>query len=220
MKYLADNCVYPPEAIQDSVQGRVIVQFVIDTLGNVGEVKVVRSVREDIDAEAVRVVKTLPRFSPGKNDGKAVNVLYALPVTFKLSAEVDPTPLDDAVHTKPADAAKAVGEILEYPEIMPEFPGGEVALMNFLRRNLRYPERAAMKRIEGRVVVQFIVDEKGKVGEIKVKESVDKDLDKEAVRICRTLPNFSPALLHGEPIKVWFTLPVTFRIPRDPNRDF
>ena len=220
MKYLADNCVYPPEAAKDSVQGRVVVQFVIDSMGYVGEVKVLRSVREDIDAEAVRVVKTLPRFAPGRQDGKAINTRYILPVTFKLAPEEGPNQTDDAALTKASDAAKAVGEMLEFPEKMPEFPGGDMALMNFLRRNIRYPSRAAIKKIEGRVVVQFIVDEKGKVGEIKVAESVDKDLDNEAIRICKTLPKFSPALLHGEPVKVWYTLPITFKIPRDPNRDF
>ena len=220
MKYLVDNCVYPSQAAKDSIQGRVVVQFIIDSLGYVGNVNVVRSVHELLDEEAVRVVKTLPRFAPGRENGKAVNSLYTLPVTFKLSSEEVPSPSEEGVHTKAADAAKALGEILEYPETMPEFPGGEMALMNFLRRNIRYPSRAAIKKIEGRVVVQFIVDEKGKVGEIKVAESVDKDLDNEAIRICKTLPKFSPALLHGEPVKVWYTLPITFKIPRDPNRDF
>ena len=225
MKYLADNCIYPPEAAKDSVEGRVVVQFIIDSLGCVGDVNVVRSVHELLDAEAVRVVKTLPRFAPGRQDGKAVNVRYALPVTFKLLSEDVATRDDQDVQAElaKADAAKAakkVGQLLEYPEKMPEFPGGEMELMNYLRRNIRYPERAAKKRVEGRVVVQFIVDEKGKVGEIKVSHPVDKDLDNEAVRVCKTLPDFSPALLHGEPIKVWFTLPITFKLPRNPNQDF
>ena len=220
MKYLADNCIYPSEAAKDSIQGRVVVQFIIDSLGYVGDVNVVRSVHELLDGEAVRVVKTLPRFAPGRENGKAINTLYTLPVTFKLADEEKPTPSEEAVQTKAADAAKAVGEMFEMPEKMPEFPGGEMALMNYLQRNIRYPERAAIKNVEGRVVVQFIVDEKGKVGEIKVTKSVDRDLDNEAIRICKTLPKFSPAILHGEPIKVWYTLPITFKIPRKTNLDF
>ena len=84
MKYLQENVVYPPEAIKDSIQGRVVVQFIVERTGEVGEVKVVRSVHELLDAEAVRVIKTLPKFSPGHLNGQAVSMWYTLPVTFKL----------------------------------------------------------------------------------------------------------------------------------------
>jgi protein TonB len=73
-KYLQDNIQYPTQALKDSVEGRVVVQFVIDSLGYVGETKVLRSVREDLDQEALRVVKSLPRFSSGRENGKSVNV--------------------------------------------------------------------------------------------------------------------------------------------------
>ena len=84
MKYLQENVIYPEKAVKDSIQGRVVVQFLVDITGEVGEVKIVRSVREDLDEEVVRLVKTLPKFSPGRICGKAVKVWYTLPVTFKL----------------------------------------------------------------------------------------------------------------------------------------
>ncbi len=84
MKYLQENVIYPEQAVKDSIQGRVVVQFLVDITGEVGEVKIVRSVREDLDEEVVRLVKTLPKFSPGRICGKAVKVWYTLPVTFKL----------------------------------------------------------------------------------------------------------------------------------------
>ena len=89
MKYLNENLVYPPEAVKNMIQGRVVVQMLIDKTGSVSEVKVVRSVHELLDAEAVRVVKTLPKFSPGRQLGKAISVWYTLPVTFKLQTEKD-----------------------------------------------------------------------------------------------------------------------------------
>lgn len=220
LEYLQENLVYPEEAAEGNIQGKVIVQFIVDSVGNIGNVKVVRPVHELLDAEAIRVVKTFPQFSPGRQDGKPVNVLYTLPVNFKLFSEEEEVHSEDTVQAEKKYNTQAIGDFFEFPEKMPEFPGGEMALMNFLRRNLRYPQRAAMRKVEGRVVVQFVVDEKGAVSEIKVAESVDKDLDNEAMRICRMLPKFSPALLHGEPIKVWYTLPITFRIPRNPDRDF
>ena len=84
MKYLSSHINYPTMAMENNVQGRVVVQFVVTKTGKIGEVKVVRSVDRDLDKEAVRVCKTLPDFIPGKMNGQAVNVWYTLPVSFKL----------------------------------------------------------------------------------------------------------------------------------------
>jgi len=85
MKYLGDNIHYPPLAIENNVQGTVVVMFVVTKTGQVGEVKVARSKDPDLDKEAVRVVKSLPKFQPGKQNGNAVNVWFTLPVKFKLA---------------------------------------------------------------------------------------------------------------------------------------
>lgn len=92
MRYLSENIKYPPEAAKNDIEGRVIVQFIIDETGQVGEVKVVRSVSDELDAEAVRVVKTLPKFEPGRQDGEAVSVWYTLPIVFKMQAKPMPQP--------------------------------------------------------------------------------------------------------------------------------
>ena len=84
MRYLAENVRYPEQAAKDSIQGRVIVQFVVKDDGTVGTVKVVRSVNSLLDAEAVRVVKSMPKFVPGKINGIEVSVWYTLPVKFKI----------------------------------------------------------------------------------------------------------------------------------------
>ena len=84
MKFLRDNIVYPAMAQENNVQGKVIVQFVVTKTGDLGEVKVVKSVDRDLDNEAVRLVKKLPKFIPGRMNGQAVNVWYTLPVQFKL----------------------------------------------------------------------------------------------------------------------------------------
>ena len=92
MKYLQGNIKYPPEAAKNDIEGRVIVQFIVDKTGQVGEVKVLRPVSEELDAEAVRVVKTLPKFEPGRQDGEAVSVWYTLPISFKLQSKPQPQP--------------------------------------------------------------------------------------------------------------------------------
>lgn len=194
MKYLQENVKYPPKAIEDSIQGRVVVQILIDSLGYVGDVKVAHSVSEELDAEAVRVVKTLPRFSPGREFGKAVSMWYTLPFTFKLQDKLEPARSKDV-------------------EVKAKFPGGEDALAQFLKDHIKYPPKAAKRRIQGRVDVEFMVDKTGKVYDIRVVESADKDLEKEALRVCRLLPDFIPASVNGEPVEVLFKLPIRFNIP-------
>ena len=78
------NIRYPVAAQEAGKQGRVILQFVITKEGKVADIKIMRSVSPEIDEEAVRVVKAMPTWTPGKQDGQAVNVRYTLPVTFKL----------------------------------------------------------------------------------------------------------------------------------------
>lgn len=92
MRYLQENIKYPPEAAKNNIEGRVMVQFIIDETGQVGEIKVVRPISEELDAEAVRVVKNLPKFEPGRQDGEAVSVWYTLPIVFKLQAKSMPQP--------------------------------------------------------------------------------------------------------------------------------
>jgi len=83
-QYLSDNIKYPVVAQENGVQGRVIVQFVVERDGSITDVKVVRSVDPSLDKEAVRVVKSMPRWSPGKQNGQAVRVRFTLPVLFRL----------------------------------------------------------------------------------------------------------------------------------------
>ena len=87
MEYLASHIKYPPEAVKDSIQGRVVVQLLIERNGEVSEVKVVHSVHELLDNEAIRVCKSLPRFFPGSVGVKTAAMWLTLPVVFKLSEE-------------------------------------------------------------------------------------------------------------------------------------
>ena len=97
---------------------------------------------------------------------------------------------------------------------MPSFPGGDVALMKFIKDNMIYPYEALKNRIEGKVIIQFVVTKTGKVGKIKVARSVNKKLDQEAVRLIKLLPDFSPGRNNvGEPVNVWYILPVIFKLP-------
>ena len=116
------------------------------------------------------------------------------------------------VETKVEKPKEVKEEVFRSVEQMPQFPGGEAALMKYLQSHINYPPMAAENNVQGRVVVQFVVDKTGKVGEVKVVRSVDKDLDKEAVRVCKSLPKFTPGRQNGQAVSVWYTLPVTFKL--------
>ena len=82
MKYIRDNMRYPQAALENNIQGRVIVQFVVGKDGNVTNVQVLKGVDRLCDQEAVRVIESMPRWIPGKHNGQAVRVYYRVPVTF------------------------------------------------------------------------------------------------------------------------------------------
>ena len=84
MQFLMENVCYPEAAFKTGVQGRVLVTFIVDTEGRVNNAKVVKKVNDDLDAEAIRVVGSMPRWKPGKQNGKVVRVRYTMPITFRL----------------------------------------------------------------------------------------------------------------------------------------
>lgn len=103
-------------------------------------------------------------------------------------------------------------EIFTAVEQMPQFPGGEAELMKYVANHIKYPTMAAENNIQGRVVVKFVVKKDGSVGEVQVLRGKDPDLDKEAVRVVRTLPKFIPGKMNGQAVSVWFSLPINFKL--------
>ena len=97
-------------------------------------------------------------------------------------------------------------------ENMPEFPGGDLGLMKFIQKNVRYPAIAKEYNITGKVYVSFIVDKSGAVTNVKVVRGVDKNLDAEAVRVVNSLPKYKPGKQRGKPARVMFTIPINFTL--------
>ena len=93
-----------------------------------------------------------------------------------------------------------------------EFPGGPAAMMKWLNNNMRYPEAAQQNDIQGKVVVNFVVEKDGSIAQVKIAKGVDKDLDREAVRVVKKMPKWQPGKNNGVPVRSYFNLPVTFRL--------
>lgn len=92
------------------------------------------------------------------------------------------------------------------------FPGGEAALMKFLSNKVRYPEAAQQNDIQGRVMVNFVIEKDGSVSQVKILKGVDKDLDREAMRVVKSMPKWQPGKNNGVAVRSYFNLPVTFRL--------
>ena len=206
MKFLQQNVKYPKEAQEQGKQGRVIVQFVVNTDGSISNDTIVRSVDPSLDAEALRIIRNMPNWTPGKQKGEPVRVRFTLPVTFRLSGDAP----KQAAEVKQAEATG--DEIFKVVEDRPQFPGGDAELMKFLQQNVKYPKEAQEQGKQGRVIVQFVVEKDGSITDAKVLKPVDPLLDAEALRIVNMMPKWTPGKQRGKAVRVYFTIPVTFRL--------
>ena len=207
MKWLGQNIKYPAEAIEKGIQGRVIVQMIVERDGTITNANVVRGVDPLLDKEALRVVNLSPKWKPGMQRGQAVRVKYTLPVMFRLGEASDNKEADTQQEAKIDENG-----IHQVCEEMPEFPGGMQECMKWLGKNIKYPTTAQEKGIQGRVIMQFVVERDGSITEPKVVRGVDPDLDKEALRVISIMPNWKPGKHKGEAVRVKYTLPVMYRL--------
>lgn len=103
-------------------------------------------------------------------------------------------------------------KVLEKAEMMPEFPGGEQAMIKFVSENVQYPEEAKEKEISGRVLVGFIVEKDGSISDVKVVKGIGGGCDEEAVRVVKAMPQWKPGKEKGKPVRVSYMMPFTFKL--------
>ena len=103
-------------------------------------------------------------------------------------------------------------KVFEKVEDMPEFPGGEQAMMDFVGKNVQYPKEAMEKEISGRVLVGFIVEKDGSVNEVKIVRGIGGGCDEEAVRVVKAMPKWKPGKEKGKPVRVSYMMPIFFKL--------
>ena len=103
-------------------------------------------------------------------------------------------------------------KVYQVVEQMPQFPGGASELLNFINRNINYPIEAQRNKIQGRVIVRFVVSKTGEVDRVEIVRSLEPSCDKEAIRVINLLPKFIPGKQNGQNVAVWYTLPITFKL--------
>jgi len=203
---------------------------VVTKMGSVANTKVARSVDSSIDQEAMRVVASLPNWIPGKQNGENVDVEYTIPISFVLEpSKISNEKLKgsgnqveqlfnevEQILTEQIAASSAKqNQAYTIVEQMPEFPGGEEALRNFMAANVKYPAIAQEKGIEGKVFIKFVVTKTGKVTNAKVVRSIDPLLNTEAIRVVELLPTWKPGMQNGKNVDVEYTIPVNFKLEKE-----
>ena len=211
MEHIAKNIKYPQEARDKEIQGRVFIGFVIEKDGSVSNVKVLRGISKECDAEAVRVISSLPKWKPGMHEGKPVRVSYQIPINFKLNDGPTKQPVEESEEIKAAMKPDKDG-VYQIVEEMPSFPGGDRKLMEYIAKNINYPQEAKDKGIQGRVFVGMVVEKDGSVGEVKVLRGIGGGCDEEAVRVIKALPKWTPGKMKGEPVPVSYQIPINFKL--------
>ena len=199
IRFLQENMRYPQEAREKGIEGKVIVKFAVDDeTGEILNPRVIRSVHPALDAEALRLVKAMPRWTwagdPSKKKLRSVETVRA--IEFKLGG-------------------KNTSQVYDMVKDAPEFPGGTKAMMEYLKTNMRYPQIAKENGIQGRVILQFVVDETGKVTDPKILRGVDPALDLEAIRLVEAMPQWTPGKQDGKAVAVRYTVPVSFLLDDD-----
>jgi len=126
--------------------------------------------------------------------------------------EIENELIDDELAPEYYGDSLPVDEPFLFVEKMPEFPGGDHALLSFLAKNINYPRRAKNLGIEGRVSIDFVIEKDGSVSQVRLKRGIGAGCDEEAIRVVGLLPDFSPGKQRGIPVRVQMSVPISFRL--------
>ncbi|MFO7370383.1 MAG: M56 family metallopeptidase [Bacteroidales bacterium] len=222
-EWVQKNLVYPAVAKENGIFGRVTMQFAVNSQGKIYDVKVLRGVDPSLDKEAIRIITSSPDWVPAKQGGKNVKQQFVMPVVFSLEKkEVAGDNPDQAnvpvIVEKELQAAPENQQdepAFVFVEQQATFQGGSIdKFREWVQKNLVYPAIAKEDGIFGRVTMQFAINSQGKVCDVKVLRGVDPSLDKEAIRVVTSSPDWAPASQGGRKVKQQFVMPVVFELPK------
>lgn len=203
-EFIDKNLIYPQSAMDSAIEGIVNVRFTVAESGYLSNLMVVVSKEKigfGLEEAAIEVVKKMPRWKPGRHNGVLVPITCTIPIKFSFAYKTSAT-----VNEKIPD------NIFLISTIKPQFPGGRTAMIDFISKNLKYPKSAIDNKIEGKVLLKFIVDSIGKICCVDiVGEPIGYGLEEEAIRIIRSMPNWTPAYTDDRPVAVYYRMPITFK---------
>lgn len=190
MNFINNNFSYPEISQEMGHQGIVYIEFVVDSIGNVDSVKILKGVSKEIDAESIRVVELMPNWKPGTQDGKSVSVRYTMPIKVTLSGG---GPWVDS----------------------PKYPGGENAMHLFIQNNFIYPE--LKKKKEGIVSVSFYIEKDGSLSNIEIKNGLHKLIKKEIIRVLKSMPKWDAGMYDQVKSRMKYHIEIPIKKPNNEN---
>ena len=240
--FLINNLNYPIARLKSDtrVEIPVVVIFNVEDDGSISNVRVKDPVHPDLDKEAISVVQKMPRWKPAMSNGRLVRSKFHVTIMFPNIPYPEPNYQSDSLVTTlglvrcdvdSTSSKKEMGSKLDsnydddddmimgmIVEQKPVFPGGQKALMEFLKSNLVYPKAARDSSIQGRVIVKFTVEKDGTITDVEVARGVHPALDEEAVRVVSMMPKWKPGTQMGDTVRTKFTLPVLFKINQEESK--
>ncbi|CAL2107820.1 periplasmic protein TonB [Tenacibaculum sp. 190524A02b] len=221
MSHIKRNMKYPEIAYKKGIQGKVYVHFIINKDGNIDELKVVPPYKgELLGKEAERIIKKLPKLTPGEHKGNPVVVKYGLPITFKI-------PGVKRTNIRKVSANKKIKEVIYSFSSLDEIPKFDACeksnddtmscfnknLIRHIEKHFAYPEEAKLKGIQGNVMVNFVINKEGNITDITSNGSESgKILELAAVKLVEKLPKLNPAKKAGKNVNTSYSFPINFKL--------
>lgn len=218
--FIANQTKYPQEALNKKQEGIIEVNIVVLKDGKISNINCTNNKYPELCNEVKRVIALMPKWIPAKINGQAINAHYKMAIGFKLynkqithviiPDEMEYTDHDFGDYGPILTPEEQVDDpILSFAEQMPEFNG---ELYEYLSKNINYPVEAKENKIEGKVIVQFIVEKDASVSNVAVIKKAGWGMDEEAIRVVRAMPNWKPGKQNGKPVRVKYTLPINFKL--------
>lgn len=226
-QFISSSLQYPKEAVEKHIQGLVVYTFVVEKDGTLSNFDIIHRADPLLDAEALRILKSMPPWRPAKHKGQEVRSKSYVPMYFKLNKNAirQQAAKPRQCPTPPAPTSEDKNEVNTMPnneeiftivDKMPQYETGERGLANFISRTLRYPIDARQNGVEGRILCSFIVGANGAIFNVEVVQGLHASLDAEAVRVLQLMPRWIPGENNGEKVNVKCLLPIDFTIDEEP----
>ncbi|MDD3355942.1 MAG: energy transducer TonB, partial [Dysgonamonadaceae bacterium] len=198
-RFISRSLRYPREAAEKNIQGLVVYNFVVELDGSLSNFEIMHRAHPLLDAEALRIIKSMPAWRPAVYKGENVRARQYVPMYFKLNKNARSSRRAQSRKVMPIDPNEEIFTIVDQ---MPEFPTGEEGLGRFLSEFIQYPVRAKQEGIQGRILCAFIVRKDGTISNLEIVNGLDNELDNEALRVLSMMPKWTPGKNNNETVSV------------------
>lgn len=205
LTFININSKFAEHVQNNNLYGKVYVAIMIDETGKVFDSKLLFGLKDNGTKDLAESFLKMPLWKPAEFNGKKIKYQLSLAVSFygEIKEVLEFAPLK-----------RSLSEVYTVVEEMPEFPGGPMQMMNFIRKTIRYPRTALEKGLSGKCYVRFVVNVNGSLSDIEVVNGVQKcpECDAEAIRTIQMMPLWKPGKQKGKPVPVFFNLPINFQL--------